>query len=131
LPVGYPRFKFSNQGLAMAIKRNIKLRTHEEWLCLIDQQSKSKKNAHFWCHENGIPTSSFYTAYRRFFPKGSHIPNEQSNLDRSSFQEIAEITPEKEINLMEINFGGITITIKEGFDESFALKLLKILGEHQ
>lgn len=117
----------------MAIKRNTKRRTQEEWLSLIDQQSKSKKNAHFWCHKNGIPTSSFYTAYRRFFPIGSHIPNEHSSLDRFCFQEIIEVThmSEKEINLMEITFMGITITLKEGFDEKFALKLLKILGEHQ
>lgn len=109
----------------MFVKKKSPIRSNEEWFKLIDDWKSSQKGVIIWCQENGIPDSTFRSAYKRLFPDDQ----KQSVLQRSCFQELKE-TNQLDSGI-EFSFQGITVRLSQQFDEQLLLSLLKVLRKLQ
>lgn len=64
--------------------------TCNEWMELIQECRASGLSDAAWCHQKGIPTSSFYTAVKRCRKKACEVPG-RNTLVRSEVQEVVPV----------------------------------------
>lgn len=61
----------------------------DEWMQVIQECRASGLSDAAWCHQNGIPTSSFYSAVKRCRKKACAIPEQVAN----PHTEVQEVVP--------------------------------------
>ena len=106
----------------MASKQAV-LRSRAEWVKIIEEWQLSQQQATSWCKDKGIPVSSFFSAYKRLFPR-NQSNDKALNLRSTAFQELKEAKVNPGI---EIAFKHITIKLSQNFDKNTLLILLKTL----
>ena len=70
----------------MQMPEKQKRRNRQEWLELIQECKRSDLSNRAWCHENGIPTSTFYKRIRQLRKQGYEIPATKREADVQSQQ---------------------------------------------
>ena len=70
----------------MQMPEKQKRRNRQEWLELIQECKRSDLSNRAWCHENGIPTSTFYKRIRQLRKQGYEIPVTKREADVQSQQ---------------------------------------------
>jgi len=129
---------------------NPRYRTKDEWFALIRECRKSGLTDAQWCRVNGVNRDSFYNAVKRLRKCSYTIPSRQSPdiYDLTSSKQdvvkvdiIPDIQPPKEIlpeaashfdnsHMIEITFGDIHISLRNGADPVLVSKTLSLLRSY-
>ena len=95
----------------------------QDWEAVIQQYETSEiKNQSEWCRKNGISLRNFNRWYNRFKKKQSPTPVAQSWLP-------VQITENSQGLALNLKIGKVTIEVKEGFQPSLLMEVVKTLGE--
>jgi len=94
----------------------------QEWQDKISQYEASGKKQSVWCRENGIDARKLSRWYNKFKNQDSSTPTMQSWVP-------VEIGEAPQNSLINLKIGKVSIEVKEGFQPSLLMKIVKVLGD--
>lgn len=97
-------------------------RLRKEWQGIIAQYEASGKKQSIWCRESGINARSLNRWYNKLKKEASTSPAIRGWVP-------VEIGEEFQNSPINLRIGKVNVEVKEGFQPSLLIKIVKVLGD--